>query len=51
MTVKQYVWKWSQQTFSVVYETVGQGSPVLMLPAFSTVSSRSEVGVLCITPD
>ena len=43
MTVKEYLWKWDQQTFSVTYETLGQGSPVLLLPAFSTVSSRSEV--------
>ena len=43
MTVKEYLWKWDQQTFSVTYETLGQGLPVLLLPAFSTVSSRSEV--------
>ena len=43
MTVKEYLWNWDQQTFSVTYETLGQGSPVLLLPAFSTVSSRSEV--------
>ncbi|XHX75894.1 MAG: alpha/beta fold hydrolase [Stenomitos frigidus ULC029] len=43
MTIKAYLWKWAQQTFAVTYETLGQGSPVLLLPAFSTVSSRSEV--------
>lgn len=43
MTVKEYLWNWDQQTFSITYETLGQGSPVLLLPAFSTVSSRSEV--------
>jgi len=44
MTVKEYLWNWDQQTFSVTYETLGQGSPVLLLlPVFSTVSSRSEV--------
>lgn len=43
MTIKEYLWKWSQQIFAVTYETFGQGSPVLLLPAFSTVSSRSEV--------
>lgn len=43
MTVKEYLWNWDQQTFSITYETLGRGSPVLLLPAFSTVSSRSEV--------
>jgi len=39
---QEYLWNWDQQTF-LSYETLGQGSPVLLLPAFSTVSSRSEV--------
>lgn len=43
MTVKEYLWNWDRQTFSITYETLGKGSPVLLLPAFSTVSSRSEV--------
>ncbi len=43
MTVKEYLWNWDQQTFSITYETLGRGSPVLLLPAFSTVSSRSDV--------
>jgi pimeloyl-ACP methyl ester carboxylesterase len=38
-----YLWNWQNQTFKVVYEQSGQqGSPVLLLPAFSTVSSRQE---------
>jgi pimeloyl-ACP methyl ester carboxylesterase len=43
-TVDQFPWNWQNQTFTVVYETWGQGMPVLLLPAFSTVSSRSEMG-------
>ncbi|MGB3559581.1 MAG: hypothetical protein WBA24_13655, partial [Geitlerinemataceae cyanobacterium] len=31
------------QTFTVISETLGQGMPVLLLPAFSTVSSRTEM--------
>ncbi|MFE4106968.1 alpha/beta fold hydrolase [Almyronema epifaneia] len=31
------------QSLTVVYETCGQGQPVLLLPAFSTVSSRAEM--------
>lgn len=30
----------------VVYETLGKGSPLLLLPSFSSVSTRSEVGEL-----
>jgi pimeloyl-ACP methyl ester carboxylesterase len=37
-----YLWSWKNQTFEIVYDRQGQGSPVLFLPAFSTVSSRQE---------
>jgi pimeloyl-ACP methyl ester carboxylesterase len=37
-----YLWNWQNQTFEIAYERSGQGSPVLFLPAFSTVSSRQE---------
>ena len=30
----------------VVYETLGKGSPLLLLPAFSSVSTRLEMGEL-----
>lgn len=40
---KQYLWTWQEQQLKVVYETLGEGTPVLLLPAFSTVSSRSEM--------
>jgi pimeloyl-ACP methyl ester carboxylesterase len=45
-TVHEYRWTWQGQPFTVVYETLGQGSPVLLLPAFSTVSTRGEMRVL-----
>lgn len=38
-----YSWPWQGQTVEVVYETLGQGDPVLLLPAFSTVSTRLEL--------
>lgn len=41
--VEKYLWNWEGQQLSVVYESLGQGQPVLLLPAFSTVSSRSEM--------
>ena len=42
-TVKTYDWQWQGQSLTVTYETVGEGDPVLLLPAFSTVSSRAEL--------
>jgi pimeloyl-ACP methyl ester carboxylesterase len=38
-----YNWNFSGKQHQVVYETIGQGNPVLLLPAFSTVSSRTEM--------
>ncbi len=42
-TKKVYHWNFLDKQYRVIYETVGDGSPVLLLPAFSTVSSRSEM--------
>ncbi|MDJ0632785.1 MAG: alpha/beta fold hydrolase [Xenococcaceae cyanobacterium MO_188.B29] len=41
--VDRYNWHWQGKQYRVVYETIGQGSPLLLLPAFSTVSSRTEM--------
>ncbi|MGK7907016.1 MAG: alpha/beta hydrolase [Synechococcus sp.] len=38
-----YNWLYQGQSLSIAYEIFGQGSPVLLLPAFSTVSSRTEL--------
>ncbi|NES23627.1 MAG: alpha/beta hydrolase [Symploca sp. SIO3E6] len=40
---KFYHWNWQGKQYRVVYETVGKGKPILLLPAFSTVSSRTEM--------
>lgn len=42
-TKHQFLFKWNQQRYSIVYDMIGQGKPVLFLPAFSTVSSRLEM--------
>ncbi|MBR8826422.1 MAG: alpha/beta hydrolase [Gomphosphaeria aponina SAG 52.96 = DSM 107014] len=43
-TVEHFSWNWQQQQeLNLVYEKLGQGNPVLLLPAFSTVSSRTEM--------
>ncbi|WP_309738316.1 alpha/beta fold hydrolase [Chamaesiphon sp. OTE_20_metabat_361] len=41
-----YQWSWQGQPVSVAYETEGVGKPILLLPAFSTVSSRTEMSGL-----
>ena len=38
-----YKWLYQGQSLTIAYEILGQGSPVLLLPAFSTVSSRTEL--------
>jgi pimeloyl-ACP methyl ester carboxylesterase len=42
-TVQKYLWHWQGTQIEVIYETRGQGNPVLLLPAFSTVSTREEM--------
>lgn len=42
-SVQQFLWSYQGQTYPIAYETLGQGSPVLLLPAFSTVSTREEM--------
>ncbi|MEO1351752.1 MAG: alpha/beta fold hydrolase [Cyanobacteria bacterium J06635_15] len=41
--VQQYDWTYQGQTATLVYETLGAGPTVLLLPAFSTVSTRAEL--------
>ncbi|MBE9076007.1 alpha/beta hydrolase [Romeria aff. gracilis LEGE 07310] len=45
-TVATYCWHWQGQPITCIYETLGSGQPVLLLPAFSTVSTRAEMAAL-----
>jgi pimeloyl-ACP methyl ester carboxylesterase len=45
-TTSIYQWIWQGQSLSIAYETEGTGKPILLLPAFSTVSSRTEMSGL-----
>ena len=45
-TASEYQWHWQEQPLSIAYETVGIGEPILLLPSFSTVSSRTEMSGL-----
>jgi pimeloyl-ACP methyl ester carboxylesterase len=38
-----FLWEWRGRPVKVAYETLGSGRAVLLLPAFSTVSSREEM--------
>lgn len=40
---QEYLWTWEGQQLPITYETLGQGPSVLLLPAFSTVSTRAEM--------
>lgn len=42
-TRQTFLWHWQDQPVHVAYETLGTGDPVLLLPAFSTVSTRAEL--------
>lgn len=42
-TKNVYHWNFLDKQYQIVYETVGEGNPILLLPAFSTVSSRTEM--------
>ncbi|UKO97677.1 alpha/beta fold hydrolase [Nostoc sp. UHCC 0870] len=44
--VQEYLWQWENKPLRVVYETLGNGSPLLLLPAFSSVSTRQEIAGL-----
>ncbi|ABW32192.1 alpha/beta fold hydrolase [Acaryochloris marina] len=41
-----YTWQWQNHTINVATETLGSGPSVLLLPAFSTVSTRAELTTL-----
>jgi pimeloyl-ACP methyl ester carboxylesterase len=41
--VQKYLWNWQGKPLAVAYETLGEGNPVLLLPALSSVSTRGEM--------
>jgi pimeloyl-ACP methyl ester carboxylesterase len=41
--INNYQWHYLGKEYSIVSETIGSGTPALLLPAFSTVSSRTEM--------
>jgi pimeloyl-ACP methyl ester carboxylesterase len=45
-TISKYQWHWQGEILTIAYETIGNGTPILLLPSFSTVSSRTEMSGL-----
>ena len=41
--IYKYQWLWQESSYSIQVEKMGKGKPMLLLPAFSTVSSRKEM--------
>jgi pimeloyl-ACP methyl ester carboxylesterase len=41
--MQSFRWAWRDRPIEAAYEVLGSGTPVLLLPAFSTVSSREEM--------
>ncbi|WP_310422174.1 alpha/beta hydrolase [Chamaesiphon sp. VAR_48_metabat_135_sub] len=44
--ISKYQWSYKGQSLTIAYETAGRGEPILLLPSFSTVSSRTEMSGL-----
>lgn len=44
--IREFNWTWKTKTYTAVYEVLGEGKPILLLPAFSSVSSRMEMAGL-----
>ena len=41
--IRSYSWRWQNKTIVATYEVLGTGTPILLLPALSTISSREEM--------
>ena len=41
--IYQYQWLWQKTSHTIEIEKMGKGKPMLLMPAFSTVSSRQEM--------
>jgi pimeloyl-ACP methyl ester carboxylesterase len=45
-TTQTYQWDWQERSLRITYDRAGVGEPILLLPAFSTVCSRTEMSGL-----
>ncbi|MBW4541894.1 MAG: alpha/beta hydrolase [Myxacorys chilensis ATA2-1-KO14] len=42
-SIREHHWSWKGKPVTTVYEVLGEGKPILLLPSLSTVSSRLEM--------
>lgn len=42
-TLQEYHWRWKGKPVTIAYEVLGEGQPILLLPALSSVSTRAEM--------
>lgn len=42
-SLREFHWNWKKKPVTVIYEVLGTGKPILLLPAFSSVSTRGEM--------
>lgn len=42
-TIREFQWSWQKKPITAIYEVFGEGHPILLLPAFSSVSTREEM--------
>lgn len=42
-SIREHRWNWKGKPVTTVYEVLGEGKPILLLPSLSTVSSRLEM--------
>lgn len=42
-TMREHHWSWKGKPLTLVYEVLGEGKPIVLLPALSSVSTRSEM--------
>jgi pimeloyl-ACP methyl ester carboxylesterase len=44
--IDKFTWNYETSAFQITFETLGKGKPILLLPSFSTVSSRNEMNTI-----
>ena len=46
--LREFHWNWRKKPIVAVYEVLGEGQPILLLPAFSSISTRGEMRGLAV---
>lgn len=44
--IDKFIWNYEKKSFQISFETLGKGKSILLLPSFSTVSSRNEMNTI-----